>query len=101
MLALGDALALTVMRMRGFTSEDYAVFHPAGSLGLTFVRVERAMGFRKGDRLAVSPESQSVREVLANAETIYRRAGAVLLVDDAGRLTGIPVSYTHLTLPTN
>jgi arabinose-5-phosphate isomerase len=89
MLALGDALALTAARMRNFTSEDYATFHPAGSLGLTFVRVDRAMGFRKGDRLAVSDESSPVRQVLADAERIHRRAGAVLLVDTTGRLTGI------------
>ena len=89
MLAMGDALALTVMRMRNFTSEEYAVFHPGGSLGLTFVRVERAMSFRKGDRMAVANASCPVRQVLAEAEHIPRRAGAVLLVDDAGRLAGI------------
>jgi arabinose-5-phosphate isomerase len=89
MLALGDALALTAARVRNFTSEDYATFHPAGSLGLTFIRVERAMGFRRGERLAVAEESRPVRQVLAEAEKIHRRAGAVLLVDAAGRLTGI------------
>lgn len=89
MLALGDALALTVMHMRKFTPADYAAFHPGGSLGLTFIRVERAMSFRRGERLAVAGESMSVRQVLAESEKIPRRAGAVLLVDDAGKLTGI------------
>ncbi len=89
MLALGDALALTVMRMRKFTPEEFAAFHPAGSLGLTFVRVERAMSFRKGERLAVAPDTLTVREVLAAGEAIPRRAGAMLLVDGEGKLTGI------------
>ena len=89
MLALGDALALTVMRMRGFTSQEYAVFHPAGSLGLTFLRVERVMSFRRGQRLAMAHQSLTVRQALAQGESIFRRAAALVLVDDAGRLTGI------------
>jgi len=89
MLALGDALALTAMRMRKFTPEDFAAFHPGGSLGLTFVRVERAMSFRKGDRLAVAADTLTIREVLAAGEAIPRRAGAMLLVNEAGKLTGI------------
>lgn len=88
MLALGDALALTVMRMRGFTAEEFAASHPAGSLGLTFVRVEKAMSFR-GDRLSVASDRLAVREVLAAAERIPRRAGALLLTDGDGRLSGI------------
>ncbi len=89
MLALGDALALTVMRMRDFSPEDFAAFHPGGSLGRRLMKVEEAMTFRMGDRLAVAEDGLSVREVLAAAERIARRAGAVLLVDGQGRLSGI------------
>ncbi len=89
MLALGDALALTSSRLRNFTPANFAAFHPGGSLGLTFVRVDKAMSFRKGDRLAVADDSLSVRDALAAAEGIPRRAGALLLVDADGRLTGI------------
>lgn len=89
MLALGDALALTVMRMRNFKPEDFAAFHPGGSLGRQLMRVEEAMTFRKGDRLAVADDGLSVRQVLVEAERIPRRAGAVLLVDAEGNLTGI------------
>ena len=39
MLALGDALALTVMQQRGFSKEDFGVRHPGGSLGLQLLRV--------------------------------------------------------------
>ncbi len=89
MLALGDALALTVMDMRKFSPEEFAAFHPAGALGRSLLKVEEAMTFRKGERLAVFAEELTVREVLTRAEQIQRRAGAVLLTDGAGRLTGI------------
>ncbi len=89
MLALGDALALTVMDMRKFSPEEFAAFHPAGSLGRRLMKVEEAMTFRAGERLAVFSEALTVREVLVEAEKIPRRAGAVLLVDEAGRLSGI------------
>ena len=88
MLALGDALALTVMDMRRFSPEDFAAFHPGGSLGRALLRVEEAMTFRQGDRLPVAPDYLSVREALQVADS-PRRAGAVLLVDADGRLTGI------------
>ena len=43
MLALGDALALVVSRMKHFTADDFARFHPGGSLGLKLANVEQAM----------------------------------------------------------
>ncbi len=89
MLALGDALALTVMDMRNFSPEEFAAFHPVGALGRSLMKVEEAMTFRSGGRLPVADENQTVRRVLADAEKIKRRAGAVLLVDKAGRLAGI------------
>ena len=89
MLALGDALALTVMDMRKFSPEEFAAFHPAGALGRSLLKVEEAMTFRLGERLPVADDRLTVREVLSQAETIPRRAGAVLLVDDEGRLSGI------------
>ena len=89
MLALGDALALTVMDMRRFGPEEFAAFHPAGAIGRSLLKVEETMTFAKGGRLAVFCEEMTVREVLTQAEKIDRRAGAVLLTDQAGRLTGI------------
>ena len=89
MLALGDALALTVMEMRQFSPEDFAAFHPAGALGRMMLKVDEAMTFRLGQRLPVAGDWLPVRQVLTEAERIHRRAGAVLLVDREGRLTGI------------
>ncbi len=89
MLALGDALALTVMAMRRFTPEDFAAFHPGGSLGRRLMRVEQAMMFRKGAGLCLVDEQALLGEALAEAEKVPRRSGALLLVDAQGRLTGI------------
>ncbi len=89
MLALGDALALTVMGMRKFSPEEFEAFHPAGALGRALLKVEEAVTCRKGESLPVADERLTVREALLEAEKIKRRAGALLLVDGDGRLTGI------------
>lgn len=90
MLALGDALALTVMTMRDFSPEDFAAFHPGGSLGRKLIKVEDAMWFTRGERLNVASDSLTLGEALVEAEQAdIRRTGAMLLVDDQGRLSGI------------
>ena len=87
MIAVGDALALTVSQVRGFTPSDFAVFHPAGSLGQKLTSVSDIM--RCGDELRVACETDIVRDVLAETETSGRRTGAVILTDSDGRLTGL------------
>jgi arabinose-5-phosphate isomerase len=87
MLALGDALAFTLSRRRGLTAEQFARFHPAGSLGRKLANVDVHM--RKGTALRVAPADQTVREVFAQAGQHGRRTGAVLLLDDDDRLCGI------------
>jgi arabinose-5-phosphate isomerase len=89
MLALGDALALSVMEMRDFQPEDYAVHHPGGALGRKFLRVEEVMTSRAGDRLCLAPDHLSVNEALTEAETSQRRSGALVLVNAEGQLSGI------------
>jgi len=90
MLALGDALALTVMKLRNFTAEEFATFHPAGQLGRKLIRVGEAMTFKKGDNLPLASDTHTVGEVLREVSRIKRRSGAVILTDDAtGRISGI------------
>jgi arabinose-5-phosphate isomerase len=89
MLALGDALAVTVMEMRKFRPEDFAAYHPAGDLGRRLLKVEEAMTFRRGDQLALVSDSLTLGEALKQAEACERRTGAMLLVDEEGRLSGI------------
>jgi arabinose-5-phosphate isomerase len=89
MLALGDALALSVMKLRKFTAEDFALFHPAGQLGRKLIKVGDAMTFRLGDNLALASDQLSVGQVLHNVSNIKRRSGAVILTDSAGKISGI------------
>jgi len=88
MLALGDALALAVARRRSFGADDFHRNHPGGMLGVGLRPITDVLRFRVGRNLVVVPESATVLEAIRLAGT-GRRAGAVLLVDDAGRLSGI------------
>jgi arabinose-5-phosphate isomerase len=89
MLALGDALALTVMKLRNFTADSFAVFHPAGQIGRKLIRVREAMTFRLGENLPVASDRLTVGQVLHEVSAIKRRSGAVILVDESGRISGI------------
>ncbi len=85
MLALGDALALTLFKMRNLTKEDYAFFHPGGALGRRLITVSEAM--RIGRRNPVAHQGVPVRKALEVMST-EGSPGAVSLVDDAGKLVG-------------
>jgi arabinose-5-phosphate isomerase len=86
MIAVGDALAFVMTRMRRFTHEDFARYHPAGSLGRKLVKVEAVM--RQGSELRVASSAETVREVFGRARRRGRGTGAVMLTDAAGRLQG-------------
>jgi len=88
MLALGDALALTVMKARNFSVEDYVRFHPGGSLGSKLMTVEQSMMFRPGEKLPVAAELDTIETVLKETFDV-KRHGAVMIVDGRGKLTGI------------
>ncbi len=85
MLAMGDALALTVLKLREFGPEEYAFFHPGGSLGRKLMKVEELM--RRGPRLAVIEESATVQEAITRITSA--RSGAIAVTDERGRLAGI------------
>ncbi len=87
MLAVGDALALVTSRMRAFGREDFARFHPGGSLGRQLARVEECMRPLADCRVAAC--SQSVREVLVKSRSPVRRSGAIMVVDGEHKLRGI------------
>lgn len=94
MLAVGDALALTVMKMRDFQSEQFALYHPGGSLGRRLVTVDQSMMFEKGRDLPTARPDTTLREALtagdeAPSDRRIRRPGCVMVVDEAGRLEGI------------
>jgi arabinose-5-phosphate isomerase len=94
MLSLGDALALAVSRRRNFSVEDFRRMHPGGGLGRQLMPVIEAMRFKAGDNLPLLRAEHTVEAAYAEAEQFaqasgLRRSGALLIVDEAGKLTGI------------
>lgn len=87
MLALGDALGIVTANRKGVSAEQFARFHPAGSLGKRLTPVNDVM--RKGDALRVASQSETVREVFSQHHSPGRRTGAIVLVDEDGQLTGL------------
>ncbi|MCK6473139.1 MAG: KpsF/GutQ family sugar-phosphate isomerase [Planctomycetes bacterium] len=85
MLALGDALALCVLKARGFTANDFAQLHPGGALGRKLLRAADLM--RRGPRLPLARPADSVRSAIA--KMTKARGGAVVIVDGKKRLLGI------------
>lgn len=84
-LAMGDALAVCLLEARGFTSDDFAKYHPGGSLG-------KQLYLKVGDVLSKSQlplvsENASLAEVIV--EISGKRLGATAVVDDSENLKGI------------
>ena len=84
-LAMGDALALSLLKKKGFKTEDFAMLHPGGSLGKKLLKVEDLM--RRGKANPVVSPKTSVRKVLLAITAA--RAGSCTVVDRKGRLQGI------------
>jgi len=83
-LAMGDALAVALLSVRGFTTSDFAKFHPGGALGKQlYLRVGDV--YKNNERPIVSPE-QSMASVIV--EISSKRLGATAVVDN-GKLLGI------------
>ena len=84
-LALGDALAMTVMRQKGFTRTDFGRLHPGGSLGARLKPVRRLM--HGGDALPLTRENSSMHDTVV--EMSAKRLGVIGVTDEAGHLVGI------------
>jgi arabinose-5-phosphate isomerase len=87
MLALGDAFAMVIQAERGFSREDFARFHPAGSLGRRLMRVADDM--RKQEELPLIPTGTVLRDALVQMSRTPGRPGAGLVVSGEGKLIGI------------
>jgi arabinose-5-phosphate isomerase len=85
-LAIGDALAMTVMKVKGLTSDDFAVNHPAGRLG-------KRLTLRVGDLMHCDGENPTIAMGSSWVEVVRAISkgglGAVCVIDEAGRLAGI------------
>ena len=88
MLAVGDALALTVMKAKNFTKQDFAKYHPGGSLGAKLITVAQSMDFTKSDELPLVTAEITIGQMLELTSKTKRR-GAVMVVDEQGKLAGI------------
>lgn len=87
LLALADALAMTVLKARPFSTEEYARLHPGGALGRKLMRVEEIM--RSGEACPVVKEDASLSQALAAMTSTPGRPGATTVVDERGLLVGI------------
>ncbi len=86
MLAMGDALALTLSELRGFQERDFALFHPGGHLGKRLLLTVGEL-MRKGKACASVRPSTLVRDALM--AITQARAGSATVVDGRGRVLGI------------
>ena len=84
-LALGDALAIALLERRGFTREDYKVFHPGGSLGKQLIKVRELM--HRDEEMPLIGSSAEMSEVLV--EMSAKGLGCVGVVDEEGVLLGV------------
>ena len=84
-LALGDALAITLLERKGFTARDFKIFHPGGKLGQQLMRVSEIM--HTGDALPLASENIRVAEAVKIISA--KGFGCIALVDSSGILSGI------------
>lgn len=90
MLAMGDALALTVMELKEVQPEQYASYHPGGALGRSLMKVSEVM--RTGADCPVIGVEAMLHDYYEVVVRAPRRAGAAAIVDAQGGLVGI---FTH------
>jgi arabinose-5-phosphate isomerase len=84
-MALGDALAIALMKKRGFKKEDFASFHPGGSLGKKlFIKIKDLM--RTADLPIINTETTLKEAVVTMSEG---KLGTVLIVDQNGKFTAL------------
>ena len=83
-LVMGDALALILMRCRGFSTDDFAKFHPGGALGKQlYLRVKDL--YMRNERPEVSPDDNLTRVII---EMTHKRLGATVVMENE-QLLGI------------
>jgi len=84
-LAMGDALAVALLELRGVGPEDFAFVHPGGNLGRRFLKVQDLM--HVGDAVPIVSERTPMADAIL--EVTGKRLGATTVVDSTGQLTGI------------
>jgi arabinose-5-phosphate isomerase len=85
-LAMGDALAIALLRKRGFKPDDFAQFHPGGTLGRRLLIKVKDLMHGGGALPAVRPEASGPEAIL---EMTAKKLGMTTVLDENGCLTGI------------
>src|SRR3990172_1754675 len=85
-LAMGDALCIALLDKKGFKKEDFALFHPAGSLGKSLLLTVADL-MHKGDTIPIVKENAPLKDVIY--EISSKKLGVTSVVDGDGVLKGI------------
>ena len=85
-MVLGDALAVAVLKLRGFTADDFAMLHPAGSLGRKLLLRITEIMYKEND-LPVVSENASIKDTIL--EMTAKRLGATCVINEEQSLVGI------------
>ena len=86
-LAMGDALAVCLLEKRGFSEEDFLIFHPSGALGKGFLYKVEDLMLTDKDKLPIAEETKSFAEVIELISD--KKLGMAMIVNEEGRLTGV------------
>jgi arabinose-5-phosphate isomerase len=84
-MVIGDALAVALLEGKGFSADDFRVFHPGGKLGAQLMRVKHVM--HAGEALPLAPETAVLSDVLPLMTA--KGFGVLIVLDAAGKLAGI------------
>jgi arabinose-5-phosphate isomerase len=84
-LAMGDALAVAMLERKGFSAQDFRVFHPGGKLGSSLLRVSDLM--HEGDALPLADTGTIMLDIIPTMSE--KRFGCVGVIDDEGDLIGV------------
>lgn len=85
-LAMGDALAVCLLKQRGFSAEDFLLFHPSGSLGKGILYTVGDL-MMKGENIPLANENELFLDIIKVITD--KKLGCVILTDNLGKMTGV------------
>lgn len=86
-LAMGDALAVCLLKKRGFTEKDFLLFHPSGALGKGFTYKVSDLMLTDIEKLPIAHENDSFADLIGLITA--KKLGMAMIVDDNNTLTGV------------
>ena len=86
-LAMGDALAICLLKKRGFSTEDFLLYHPSGALGKGVLYVVGDLMLKDKDLLPIAHENDTFLETVDLISK--KKLGCAIIVNEEGKLTGL------------